>query len=64
MIVGKCDETELMDIYEFLCRMLETEYPHVSEEPSDSSVVAPKITKCKKERKKMITITNPSVEAI
>ena len=64
LIVGKCDETELMDIYEFLCRMLETEYPHVSEEPSDSSVVSPKITKCKKERKKMITIANPSAEAI
>ena len=61
LIVGKCDESELREIYEFLRDMLREEYPFINEEQGEGTQQALKAPKSKKERKKVITVTNQVV---
>ena len=55
LIVGKCDEKELNNIYEFLCKILNEEYAYISENSSEP--IAKKIDRVKKLRRKMITVS-------
>lgn len=55
LIVGKCDEKELIDIYEFLRNLLTTEYSYIAE--TGVEPIAKKVDRVKKQRRKMITIS-------
>ena len=55
LIVGKCDEEELNNIYEFLCNILNEEYAYISE--NTAQPVAKKVDRVKKLRRKMITVS-------
>ena len=55
LIVGKCDDDELCEIYEFLKELLHTEYSYVHEITSEP--VFKKIDRAKKLRRKIITIS-------
>lgn len=55
LIVGKCDEKELTEIYQFLCNLLTSEHSYVAEtgiEPTPK-----KIDRIKKQRRKVVTIS-------
>ena len=55
LIVGKCDEEELHNIYEFLCKLLNDEYSYISE--SCTEPIIKKVARVKKLRRKMITVS-------
>ena len=55
LIVGKCDESELIKIYEFLKKLLREEYEYIAENVSEP--ISKKVDKPKKMRKKMIMIS-------
>jgi hypothetical protein len=57
LIVGKCDENVLNDIYAFLVKLLKTEYYAIGQCKSACDIV-PLKDKKKKIRKKMITVTD------
>ena len=54
LIVGKCDEKELTDIYEFLCNLLNNEYSYIAE--TGVEPIAKKVDRAKKQRRKLVTI--------
>lgn len=56
LIVGKCNENVLNNIYHFLVRILKTEYYSIGQHKSVSDLTPVKDKK-KKTRKKMITVT-------
>lgn len=53
LIVGKCDESELYAIYEFLKKLLRFEYAYIAE---NSDPIAVKVERPKKQRKRLITL--------
>ena len=53
LIVGKCSDNILMDIYQFIKNLLETEYVNIN---SPSPAVSNSVNKIKKIRRKTITI--------
>lgn len=55
LIVGKCDEEELGEIYEFLREMLHTEYSYIHEISSEPA--SKKVDRARKLRRKTITIS-------
>ena len=54
LIVGKCDEKELTDIYDFLCNLLTSEYSYIAE--TGVEPIEKKVERVKKQRRKMVTI--------
>lgn len=61
LIVGKCDETVLNHIYDFLVKLLKSEYYAIGQHKSACDII-PLKDKKKKIRKKMITITTEAEE--
>jgi hypothetical protein len=64
LIVGKCDESVLMEIYDFIKILLNNEYKNICQKHSVGDLISNSVkNKNKKSRRKyiMIEITNPSL---
>ena len=58
LIVGKCLEHELIEIYEFLKKLLECEYKFIVQENSEDNTLKQKVKNKKKIKKNIIIVDN------
>jgi TATA-box binding protein (TBP) (component of TFIID and TFIIIB) len=57
LIVGKCDESLLNDIYDFLTKLLKTEFKSICQQLIDPNDISAKDKKAKKVRRKVMNFT-------